>query len=76
MKTLPGKGILQKVTWYYLGYYRPFKIIYLFIFNPHPRIYLLILEREEGGREKERAEQEIEREISIGCLLYMLLLGH
>ena len=38
--------------------------LYIF-FNPHSRIYLLILEREEGG---ESEKYQCERETSMGCL--------
>ena len=52
-----------------------------FVFNPHPRIRLLILEREEGGerdrererereREKRRGKHGCERETLTGCLPY------
>ena len=39
-------------------------------FNTHPRLYLLILEREdgEGGREREREKHQCERQTLIGCL--------
>ena len=43
-------------------------------FNPCQRIYLLILEREEGGQ-REREKHRCERETLISCLLYASQLG-
>ena len=43
--------------------------------NPHPRVYLLILERDSGsgvkGQEGERERETSMLETSIGCLLYV-----
>ena len=43
--------------------------------NPYPRICLLILEREEGERERERVKHGCEREASNGFLSYVPQLG-
>ena len=44
-------------AWFFISYF----------LNPHPRICLLILEREE---KREREKHQCERETSIGCLSY------
>ena len=44
----------------------------LLIFKPHPRICLLILEREEGGEWDRNTDV---REISVSCLPYVIWQG-
>ena len=46
-------------------------IFIIVVFNPHPRICLLILEREGEKRAREREENIDVRETSVGCFLYV-----